>query len=281
VRADARDDRRRPAHPEHARCPLPNAWQTGAWRLETTAREPFGNDPLNLQATGGPTNQAKGDGDAVTWLPPNRATWCQYESETLHVAFDDLVAHARAHGNTEDPRRRERAKGQAPFAMFIACSDSRLVPSAITGAAPGELFELRTAGNVIPAASHPTSEVATIEFAITRLGVPEIILCGHRPCGAVAAMTGGPDQARATTMGRWLAEAPRPVAGLTAVAERAGFTPEHEHLLAQFHALREIPVVRDRVELGELRLHCWFYDIGTGAVSRWRGEDHVPSFGEL
>jgi carbonic anhydrase len=197
------------------------------------------------------------------------------------VAFDDLVAHARAHGNTEDPRRRERVKGQAPFAMFIACSDSRLVPSAITGAAPGELFELRTAGNVIPAASHPTSEVATIEFAITRLGVPEIILCGHRHCGAVAAMTGEPDQARATTMGRWLAEAPRPVAGLTAVAERAGFTPEHEHLLAQFHALREIPVVRDSVELGELRLHCWFYDIGTGAVSRWRGEDHVPSFGEL
>jgi carbonic anhydrase len=44
------------------------------------------------------------------------------------VAFHDLVAHARAHGNTFDPRRRELAERQAPLAMFISCSDSRLVP---------------------------------------------------------------------------------------------------------------------------------------------------------
>ena len=88
-------------------------------------------------------------------------------------------------------------------------------------------------------------------------------------------------------LGRWLAGAPRPAAGLTAVAERAASTPEHQHLLVQFPALRAIPLVRERVERAQLRLHCWFYDIGTGtgtgtgAVSRWRGEGHVPSFGEL
>jgi hypothetical protein len=92
-----------------------------------------------------------------------------------------------------------------------------------------------------------------------------------------------PGPARATTMGRWLAGAPRPAAGLTAVAERAASTPEHRHLLARFPALRAIPLVRERAERAQLRLHCWFYDTGTGtgAVSRWRGEGHVPSFGEL
>jgi hypothetical protein len=66
---------------------LSNAWQTGAQQLDPTTRELFGNDPLNLQATDGPTNQAKGDGDgdAATWLPPNRATWCPYVARQVAV----------------------------------------------------------------------------------------------------------------------------------------------------------------------------------------------------
>jgi hypothetical protein len=62
---------------------LSNAWQTGAQQLDPTTRELFGNDPLNLQATDGPTNQAKGD--AVTWLLPNRATWCHYVARQVAV----------------------------------------------------------------------------------------------------------------------------------------------------------------------------------------------------
>lgn len=64
---------------------LSNAWQTGAQQLDPTTRELLGNDPLNLQATGGPTNQAKGDADAATWLPPNRATWCSYVARQVAV----------------------------------------------------------------------------------------------------------------------------------------------------------------------------------------------------
>jgi Protein of unknown function (DUF1524) len=64
---------------------LSNAWQTGAQQLDPTARELFGNDPLNLQATDGPTNQAKGDADAATWLPPNRTDWCPYVARQVAV----------------------------------------------------------------------------------------------------------------------------------------------------------------------------------------------------
>lgn len=64
---------------------LSNAWQTGAQQLDPVTRELFGNDPLNLLATDGPTNQAKGDGDAATWLPPNRGAWCGYVARQVAV----------------------------------------------------------------------------------------------------------------------------------------------------------------------------------------------------
>jgi Protein of unknown function (DUF1524) len=64
---------------------LSNAWQTGAQQLSPEQREQLGNDMLNLQATDGPTNQAKGDADAATWLPPNRGHWCKYVARQVAV----------------------------------------------------------------------------------------------------------------------------------------------------------------------------------------------------
>jgi hypothetical protein len=64
---------------------LSNAWQTGAQQLDPDTRERLGNDPLNLLPTDGPTNQSKGDGDAATWLPPNRAAWCPYVARQVAV----------------------------------------------------------------------------------------------------------------------------------------------------------------------------------------------------
>ncbi|NKX53980.1 HNH endonuclease family protein [Arthrobacter mobilis] len=58
--------------------PLALAWQTGAQQLAPKQREAFANDPLNLLAVDGPTNNAKSDADAATWLPPNRAFRCRY-----------------------------------------------------------------------------------------------------------------------------------------------------------------------------------------------------------
>ncbi|MFD1211139.1 DUF1524 domain-containing protein [Arthrobacter sp. GCM10027362] len=58
--------------------PLSDAWQKGARQLAPNQREAFANDPLNLLAVDGPTNMAKSDSDAATWLPPNRAFRCEY-----------------------------------------------------------------------------------------------------------------------------------------------------------------------------------------------------------
>ena len=65
--------------------PLSDAWQKGAQQLSAGQRKEFANDPLNLMAADGPANSAKGDKDAATWLPPNRAFRCEYVARQTAV----------------------------------------------------------------------------------------------------------------------------------------------------------------------------------------------------
>ncbi|WP_433506933.1 HNH endonuclease family protein [Pseudonocardia halophobica] len=64
---------------------LSDAWQKGAQQLDADTRKRLGNDPLNLLAVDGPTNNRKSDGDAATWLPPNRAYRCDYVARQIAV----------------------------------------------------------------------------------------------------------------------------------------------------------------------------------------------------
>lgn len=64
---------------------LSNAWQTGAQQLTPERREVFANDPLELLAVDGSANQQKSDGDAATWLPPNKPFRCQYIARQIAV----------------------------------------------------------------------------------------------------------------------------------------------------------------------------------------------------
>ncbi|MCZ4651842.1 DUF1524 domain-containing protein [Gordonia amicalis] len=64
---------------------LSDAWQKGAQQLSPQQRADFANDPRNLQAVDGPTNQKKGDGDAATWLPPEKGYRCTYVARQVEV----------------------------------------------------------------------------------------------------------------------------------------------------------------------------------------------------
>ena len=64
---------------------LSNSWQTGAQGWDAARRTAFGNDPLNLLAVDGPLNMQKGDGDAATWLPPNKSYRCAYVARQVAV----------------------------------------------------------------------------------------------------------------------------------------------------------------------------------------------------
>lgn len=97
-----------------------------------------------------------------------------------------------AEGNASHPhqsleRRAELISGQQPFAVILGCSDSRIPPELIFDQGLGDVFVIRTAGEVVDNAS-----LASIEYAVDHLGVPLVMVLGHDSCGAVtAAVQGG------------------------------------------------------------------------------------------
>jgi Domain of unknown function (DUF1994). len=77
---------------------LSDAWQKGAQQWSTQRRTAFANDSLNLLAVDGPTNARKGDGDAATWLPPNKAYRCPYAARQVAVKVKYLLWVTSAEG---------------------------------------------------------------------------------------------------------------------------------------------------------------------------------------
>ena len=77
--------------------------------------------------------------------------------------------------------------GQSPYAVVVACSDSRVIPEAIFSAGIGELFVIRVAGNVIS-----QNQLGSVEYAAEHLGCRLVLILGHTCCGAVAAALEAP-----------------------------------------------------------------------------------------
>ncbi|MFF4252615.1 carbonic anhydrase [Streptomyces sp. NPDC001663] len=176
-----------------------------------------------------------------------------------------LIDNARTFGQRPEEFAK-LAEGQSPQVLFITCSDSRVVPALITGARPGELFELRTAGNIVPpyASEHPTSEACTIEYAVEVLGVSDIVVCGHSHCGAVGALVRGDDLTAVPAVRDWLSNAtPRPAGTVEDPTVTEGV---QSHVLTQLLRLRSYPYIEKKLKDRQLTLHAWFYEVHTGAV---------------
>lgn len=113
--------------------------------------------------------------------------------ETPELAWQRLLEGNRrfAAGTPLHPRqapdiRAELAGGQRPFAAIVGCSDSRVPAEIIFDCGLGDLFVVRTAGQVLTQAGY-----ATLEFALVNLGVRLIVVLGHSKCGAVTAALDG------------------------------------------------------------------------------------------
>ena len=162
---------------------------------------------------------------------------------------------------------------QAPEAMFIGCADSRVVPEMLTQQGPGGLFVVRNAGNIIPSyGPEPGGVTASIEYAVSVLGVPDIVVCGHSGCGAMTALLSGAEKLKQLpAVAKWLHYAD---AARDAVAEPRTFESDqarldalvHENVLAQLDNLLTHPVVAQAIDARQLRLHGWVFDIANGAV---------------
>ncbi|MDH6114987.1 carbonic anhydrase [Kitasatospora sp. MAP12-15] len=150
-----------------------------------------------------------------------------------------------------------------PNALFIGCSDARVVPELITQREPGELFVIRTAGNLVPPYGPGADGVAaSIEYAVSVLEVADVIVCGHSACGAMTALAGGGDLSELPAVAGWLRHATVAPSATGTVAALV-----RENVLDQLANLRTHPSVARALATRRLTLHGWVYDIGSGAVA--------------
>lgn len=180
--------------------------------------------------------------------------------------------------------------GQNPLALFITCSDSRIDPNRLTDTQPGELFILRTVGNIVPPfGSMVAGEAATIEYAVTALNIRDIIICGHSHCGAMSGLLDPESVEDLPAVKEYLEHAE---SSLQIVDEKHSHLVDseirlkrtiEENVLLQLENLRTHPAVATAVARGDMHLHGWIYEFETGEVLVFHAETNafLPIEGDL
>jgi len=162
--------------------------------------------------------------------------------------------------------------GQNPEAFFLACSDARVETAMITQTEPGDLFICRNAGNIVPPHTQHTGGVtASLEFAVSVLEVPHIVVCGHTDCGAMKCAISGEGLDELPHVKEWLGFSRAAVDEVNAIGkgmsekERMNLLLE-KNVILQLQHLKTHPSVAAKLASGDLQLHGWVYDIKIGDV---------------
>lgn len=185
------------------------------------------------------------------------------------------------------PEYREKfahlASGQSPDTLFIACSDSRVVPNVFASTDPGDLFVLRNVGNLIPpcvSAHTDKSEAAAIEFALHTLQISNIVVCGHSDCGAMQAILSGRQSLATENLREWLIYGEE---ALDALQREPHFAPgfsdsnrlSQRNVLLQIEHLKTYPSIQERLQKGILKLHSWWFELGHADVFAYEENAHT------
>ena len=161
--------------------------------------------------------------------------------------------------------RRAQIMGQTPFAVVLACSDSRVPVELVFDQGFGDLFVVRVAGNVVG-----QEGLGTIEYAILHLNVQLIMVMGHEGCGAVQAamMSPGEIAQEPAALQHLIAQIQPSLHGLPDIRDRKARMREAvlNNVRHQAAALRAQDTVRRAEEGGQIRVIGGFYEIGSGAV---------------
>ncbi|PND59234.1 carbonic anhydrase [Mycobacterium sp. ENV421] len=180
------------------------------------------------------------------------------------------------------PHMEKLAHTNTAETLFITCTDARIVPNAITSSGPGDLFTVRNVGNLVPADQHDYSVEAAIAFAVGRLNVSSIVVCGHSACSAMHAALRGQSVAAPRPPGEehlrsWLKyaqpaldafdEGRHPIA--QSAAEQGFNTADQLSMVSvavQVDTLVRHPLIHDLHEQGRLKVIGLFYDIASAQV---------------
>lgn len=157
-------------------------------------------------------------------------------------------------------------KGQKPVATIVSCSDSRVpVEIIFNQLVPGIFFIIRVAGNVVSDASVKGS----IEYAVTHLKTPYLIVLGHTECGAVKASLAGTNEGEIGKLVRHIKLLSKDLA--QAVIENVDL---------QVKRAIEMYCIKDALDKGVLEVYGMLYDLSTGEI-KYLSKNGVPCSGEL
>jgi carbonic anhydrase len=169
-------------------------------------------------------------------------------------------------------------KGQSPKIMVIACSDSRVDPTLIFDAEPGQMFVLRNVANLVPeydpaGGQHGVS--AAVEYAVTQLQVHYIIVLGHARCGGIAASLSGQFDNAENGAGGFIAKWMEMIApARDRIRAAAAISPdiaasaalELEAIRISVNNLRSFPFVAEAEAAGTLHIQGALFDIADGIL---------------
>lgn len=204
---------------------------------------------------------------------------CQHGTVDMDSALDGPPV--RDIQSRTSPPVENLAHAQRPDTLFITCTDSRIAPDQITGSGPGDLFTVRNVGNLVPEHQTDASTEAALAFAVEKMGVSSIVVCGHSSCGAMHALLGAkpPRSEGERHMSRWLANGRGAVAAfddgahpVAQAAADAGFGPVDQlsmvNVALQVEALTRHPMIEERCRRGEVEVYGMFYDVANASVLR-------------
>lgn len=188
--------------------------------------------------------------------------------ERLKAGNSRFVQGKTIHPRQSPERIREVAKGQKPYAIIVGCADSRVPNEIIFDEGLGDLFIVRTAGQVSAAASF-----GSIEFAEAVLGANLIVVLGHTECGAVAASCNYQKAVPGNIIA--LVNAIKPAALRVEAQVRSGQVRQEDFINAtvrenvrmQVEQLRNLePILAQAVRTGEAKIVGAVYHLATGVV---------------
>ncbi len=180
-------------------------------------------------------------------------------------AFEKLVqGNLRFQSNTmtcqnqTENRREELIDNQAPFAVVVACSDSRVAPEIIFDQRIGDLFVVRVAGNVVG-----PFEMESIEYAVDHLGSSCILVVGHKNCGAVNAVIHNQIQDIP-----YIAQMINPSVTKAKTTNTSNLlkTSIEFNAEAMSKLVGESLIIKHFVSQGKLRVYSGYYDFESGSV---------------
>ncbi|MCV7409369.1 carbonic anhydrase [Mycobacterium florentinum] len=162
-----------------------------------------------------------------------------------------------------------------PYALFLTCADSRILPNVITASGPGDLYTVRNFGNLVPTDGDDRSVDAALEFAARQLGVRSVVICGHSSCAAMKVLLEDSDHP-ATSMGQWLEyageslDAYRDHHPARASAESVGYSEIDQlsivNVAIQLERLIRHPILAPAVASGDIHVVGIFFDIASTRV---------------